>query len=96
MLFTVRQDLLVDAELEDACQKYDRTQDAWDMILWVLARDPTVGYPLSEGGTVRSFVFEGSWAHEMPTIQIIHVFEDPYVTIKSAIFRDPRSHGGTA
>lgn len=95
-MLSVRQEFEVDDALAAATHKYSRTQDAWDMIIWVLARDPTVGTPLSEGGTSRSFVFEGSWAHDMPTIQIVHVYEHPYVTIKSAAFRDPDSQGGNA
>lgn len=93
---TVRQEASVDADLEEACLKWSRADDAWTMITWVLSRDPTKGTPLSEGGAARSFVFHGSWAHDMPTIQILYVFEDPYVTIKSAVFREPISQGGTA
>ena len=93
---TVRQDLSVDADLEDACQRWTRTQDAWDMIFWVLAHDPTRGSPVTEGGSARSFVFDGSWAHDMPTIQVLYVIEDPYVTIRSATFRDPSFSAGTA
>jgi hypothetical protein len=93
---TVRQDLSVDPDLEDACLRWVRTQDAWDMIVWVLARDPTAGEPTTEGGSARSLVFDGSWAHDMPTIQILYVIEGPYVTIKAAAFRDPSTSAGTA
>jgi hypothetical protein len=93
---TVRQDIPVDDDFEDACLRWSRTQEAWDMIFWVLARDPTAGDPVSEGGLARSFVFEGSWAHDMPTIQILYIIEEPYVTIKSAAFRDPVTSAGTA
>jgi hypothetical protein len=93
---TVRQDLSVDDALDDACARWSRTQDAWEMIEWVLARDPTVGEPVTEGGLARSFVFEGSIAHDMPTIQVLYVLEEPYVTIRSAVFRDPARSAGTA
>jgi hypothetical protein len=32
----------------------------------------------------------------MPTIQVLYVIEEPYVTIKSAAFRDPTASAGTA
>ncbi len=51
---------------------------------------------MSEGGSARSFLFDGSWAHEMPTIQILYVIEEPYVTIKAAAFRNPIGSAGTA
>lgn len=92
---TVRQEFF-DEDLEVACQRWARTQDAWDMIIWVLAHDPTKGEPISEGGLARSFVFDGSWAHEMPTIQVLYIIEEPFVTIKSAVFRDPSTSAGTA
>jgi hypothetical protein len=93
---SVRQELAVDDALDDACLRWSRTQDAWDMIVWVLAHDPTAGDPISEGGLARSFVFDGSWAHQMPTIQILYIIEEPYVTIKTADFRDPIGSAGTA
>ncbi len=92
---TVRQDLVVDDALEDACLRWSRAEDAWDMINWVLAHDPTAGDPVKEGSLARSFVFDGSWAHDMPTIQILYVIEEPYVTIKSAVFRDPGRSAGS-
>ena len=72
---TVREDREAEDALEAACRAWARTQDAWDAIIWVLSRDPTVGTPLSEGGAARSLVYQGSWAHEMPTIQIVYVIE---------------------
>ena len=93
---TVRQDISVDPDLDDACLRWPRARDAWGMIEWVLAHDPTKGSPVTEGGLARSFVFDGSWAHDMPTIQILYVWEEPYVTIKSATFRNPTYSGGTA
>lgn len=93
---TVRQEPAVDAALDEACLRWSRTEDAWGMITWVLARDPTTGEPVTEGGLARSLVFVGSWAHEMPTIQILYVFDEAYVTIHAAEFRDPTSSAGTA
>ena len=47
------------AEVDDAKERWRRTEDAWEAICWVLARDPTCGHPLTEGGRLRSLVFDG-------------------------------------
>jgi hypothetical protein len=93
---TVRTEPEVDDALDEARNHWGRLDDAWMMIEWVLARDPTKGTPLSESGKARSFVFEGSIAHEMPNIQIIYVDEAPYVTIKSVRFIAPTFTAGRA
>lgn len=93
---TVRLDWAVVDDLEEARRIWDRLDDAWAMIEWVLARDPTKGDPLTESGTARSFFFAGSNAHSMPDIQIVYVDESPYVTIKSVRFSNPSFMGGSA
>ena len=93
---TIRLDSAVENELYDARHKWERLDDAWGMIEWVLARDPTKGEPISESGLARSFVFAGSIAHDMPDIQLIYVFEEPYVTIRSVQFRHPTDSAGRA
>ena len=93
---TVRVDTIVDADLEDARRRWERVDDAWDMIEWVLARDPTKGEPLTENGSARSFVFTGSIAHGMPNIQVIYVDESPYVTIRAVRFSNPTFTAGSA
>jgi hypothetical protein len=73
-----------------------RTQEAWDAVIWVLARDPTRGDPLTESAQARTFVYEGSWAHDMPTITVLYVIEEPYVTIRGARFTDAKTTAGHA
>ncbi len=89
MMRTIRLDGIVEAELEVARRKWDRVDDAWEMLEWVLSRDPTKGDPLTESGSARSFVFVGSYAHGMPNIQVVYVDESPHVTIKSVRFSNP-------
>jgi hypothetical protein len=93
---TIRLDSAVEGDLDDARRKWERVDDAWNTIEWALARDPTIGTPLSESGLARSLVVDGSWAHDMPTIQIVYIFEEPYVTIKSVRFSDPAHSAGNA
>ena len=44
---------------DEAFEVWARAEEAWDAIKWALARDPTVGEPLAEGGSVRVLTFEG-------------------------------------
>lgn len=93
---TVRVDSAVDGELEDARREWPRVDDAWEMIEWVLMRDPTKGIPLTESGSARSFVFDGSIVHEMPTIQVVYSVDEDYITVKSVIFSRPTFSAGLA
>ena len=95
-MYTVREDLQVETALEEASEKWSRAREAWEVVVWVLARDPTCGSPLAEGGQARTFVYEGSWAHDMPTIGVLYVIEYPYITIRAARFADARSTAGHA
>ena len=36
---------------DEACEIWARASGAWEMLKWVLSRDPTKGDPLTEGGT---------------------------------------------
>lgn len=93
---SIRLDSEVDDALFEARDEWHRVEQAWEMIEWVLARDPTIGEPLTEGGQARSFVFDGAVAHDMPNIQVIYVVEREYVTIKSVKFSAPTYSGGRA
>lgn len=93
---TVREDRAVEDALEAASDRWERTNDAWDTLLWVLARDPTVGVPISETGTARTLVYPGSWAHQMPTIKVLYEIDVGYVTIRAAEFSDAQTSAGRA
>jgi len=84
------------AEVDDAKERWRRADDAWEAICWVLARDPTCGHPLTEGGRLRSLVFDGSWAHEMPTIQVLYEITEHEVIIQKVAFADAKSTAGRA
>ena len=82
--------------VEDACESWLRARNAWDTIVWVISHDPTKGVPLSEGGNIRSLVFHGSWAHEMPTIYVEYEITDDRILINEAFFRDATTTAGSA
>ena len=60
--------------VDDACEVWARADEAWELVKWVLAHDPTKGEPLSESGEARALVFPGQAAHDMPTIVAVYVF----------------------
>jgi hypothetical protein len=78
------------ADVDEAKEKWARTDAAWATVFWVLSRDPTVGEPLSERGHLRSIVFDGSWAHEMPTIYASTRLPRMRSSFRRQISRTPR------
>ena len=84
------------ADVDDATKRWSRFDDAWSAVHWVLAKDPTVGTPLSEGGHVRAFVFAGSWAHDMPNIDVVYEVTDTQIIIQKMRCRDATVSAGRA
>jgi len=62
----------------------------------VLSRDPTVGEPLAEGGHLRAIVFDGSWAHAMPTIYVLYEMSEHEIAIQKVRFGDAKTSAGRA
>ena len=84
------------SKVDDAEERWARAKDAWSTVTWVLARDPTVGAPLAERGHLRSLVYEGSSAHELPAIFVLYEIDEHYVTIVDIQFSHARTTGGHA
>ncbi len=84
------------ADVDEAKEKWARTEDAWSTVFWVLSRDPTVGEPLTERGHLRSIVFDGSWAHEMPTIYVLYEITENEIVLQKARFTDAKTSAGRA
>ena len=82
--------------VDEAKERWARAEDAWSVIPWVLSREPTVGNPLNEGGHLRSFAYEGSWAHEMPTIWVVYEITETQIIIHKVKFTDPTGNAGRA
>ncbi len=83
-------------DVDEAKEKWARADDAWDAITWVLSKDPTKGEPLSEGGHVRAFAYEGSWAHEMPTINVVYEITKTRIIIHRVRFTEATASAGRA
>ena len=84
------------AAVDDASERWTRADDAWQAVTWALSKDPTVGLPLAEGGHMRSLVFDGSRAHDMPTIDVVYEITTEQIVIHEARFREASSSAGRA
>ena len=71
---TVVEQPRVSQSVDDAEDRWPRTRDAWDTVLWVLARGPEgAGSPLSESGaTLRSFTLDGARSIGLPTVTVLY------------------------
>jgi plasmid stabilization system protein ParE len=93
---TVVESVEVMADVDEAKERWARTEDAWATVFWVLSRDPTIGEPLTERGHLRAVVFDGSWAHEMPTIYVLYEITETAIVIQKARFTDAKTSAGRA
>jgi hypothetical protein len=87
----VFEDPAVATEVDDARDKWNRADDVWMAVTWVLARDPHVGYPLTEGGASRAFTYEGARSAQMPTVVVLYTIGATDITIKATTWTDAKS-----
>lgn len=60
-------------------------------IEWVLARDPDVGVPLTEGGNIRAFLYDGARSIKQPDVEIIYQIQLNEIIVHSAVFTDAKA-----
>src|SRR5690349_16400151 len=72
IVLTIREENAAQKALDAALERWDRARDAWEAITWVLARDPEVGEPVTESGTVRAYTIEGARSIGLPTITLLY------------------------
>jgi hypothetical protein len=83
--------------LDSATITWGDTERAWQAIEWTLARDPQVGVPLNDTGSVRAFVYQGAKSIGQPDIEVIYEIQAHSVVIRNAVFSNARaSHAGRA
>lgn len=78
--------------LDEALEKWAGTAVAWEAATWVVLRDPEIGTPLNESGTVRVFTYQGARSISQPTITLLYTFSRHETTIKAARFEQAK-HG---
>jgi hypothetical protein len=70
---TVRQEIDIDAIVDFAAERWKRGQDAWDALVWAIARDPERGSPVTPSGRTRMMVLEGASSIGLPTVTAIYI-----------------------
>lgn len=76
--------------LHDALLRWKGTVAAWEIVTWVVLRDPGVGIPLTEDGAIGSFTYQGAKSIEQPTITVVYETTRMETTIRSALFTEPK------
>ncbi len=88
----IREDSAASGAYDDAVIRWARADDAWQGILWTIARDPLAeSRPLNESGSLRVLTSEGARSIDLPTLTIVYEYDDQYVTIKTARFSDAKT-----
>ncbi len=96
-MLTIREEPAVQTAVDDACERWERADEAWDTVTWVLARDPLAGIPLTEGGKTRALTVEGARSIRMPTIIILYENQPGLIVIRNAKFEEAQTfQAGTA
>lgn len=76
------EDKAVEEAVTDAILIWGRADEAWDAIVWTIARDPFgAGPALTESGMTRMIAFDGARSIDMPAIKAIYVVSRDVVTI---------------
>jgi hypothetical protein len=83
---TIRQEPEVDSVVDFAAERWTRGRDAWDAVLWGLARDPGAGSALTTSGRSRSFTLSGAISIGLPTVTVVYVIDGETVTVIDANF----------
>lgn len=84
---TIARDYSVDAEIEQAQEKYSRIEDVWMGVQWDLARSPETGVALDGFWLKKSPV----WALEgVPIITALYTFDDNEVQVEAIRISDAK------
>ncbi len=78
----------VQDSVDDAREKWQRTDDVWDAVIWAVGKDPECGKAITESGLVRSFTLDGVLHLGIPTLTVLYTFDDQFISIQSVIFKD--------
>lgn len=86
----VRYDSPAMQAIDDACEKWERADDAIMLIEYAVARDPTEGKAITESGGVRVMTLQGAASIRIPTVTYLYEFDDRYITVREALFSDAK------
>lgn len=76
-----------------ACNQWDRAEDGWETVKWVLAHDPEPAdsYVLDDAGRHRVLTWQGASSAHMPTITVVYEWDNENVTILDARFENAKA-----
>jgi hypothetical protein len=79
----------VQSAVDAAYRKWPRADEAWEAVVWALARDPFgAGPPLTESGKSRLMIFDGARSIGMPSVRAVYVVEPATVTVRDVLFHE--------
>jgi len=77
--------------VDSAFDRWGDAERAWIAIEWTLARDPQVGTPLNESGSLRGFVYAGAKSIGQPDVDVIYEIDVDTIIVRSAVFTDAKA-----
>lgn len=87
-MHTVVEEPAVKDAVDAACARWARAGEAWEAIVWALARDPKVGLAVTESGNVRALVSDGARSIGLPTVRVLYEISRSAIVIHEAEFRE--------
>jgi hypothetical protein len=85
----VREEPSVQTAVDAAYLRWPRADEAWQTVVWAIARDPFgAGPPLTESGMTRLVVFDGARSIGMPSVRAVYVVEPATVIVREVLFQE--------
>ena len=90
ILLDVRYEADASRAIDDACEKWARTDDQVRLLEWIIIRDPREGKALTESGMTRTLTLPGAVSINAPTVTFVYVIEELCIAVQSARFEDAK------
>ena len=87
MLREIAEDDGVTEIIDAACEICAQLRDAWDGLLWLLARNPEIGRDMGLGDMQRIHKQDGYLVTGVPEITILYEYNDIKIEIRAVILR---------
>lgn len=81
----------VQRAVDDACDRWARAAEAWDALIWALARDAEFGNVIGERGSRRAVTLEGARSIGLPTLTAVYRVEPRRVVVERVRFLEAKS-----
>jgi hypothetical protein len=76
--------------VDEALEKWARTDDAIRDLEWTILRDPLLGKALTESGLTRGLTLQGAASIGLPTVTYVYEVEPERIVVHSARFEDAK------